>query len=219
MTLRVPRRNSLAALDLRPTGDGWAPLPATTYDLAPTPTGAVDSSKYVMDTVERAEIGAVDAVTAAGVHDGERVALGLSWDDHSRDDAVTDGTEFVDKVAVAFPLAEGASVMTMGSERAPVNAWYWRADRAGPYDVLAEGYGDVQRREPTASGLTAAATYRDGRWHVTFERALAADGRYYDFTADPHAVAVAVWEGSNGERGPLKAFSGEFGALELEGVA
>lgn len=219
MTLRIPHRTSLSQLDLRPTGAAWQTLPSTTYDLAGTPTGAVDSSKYVMQAVDGEAVGAVDRVEAAGVHDGDRLIVRLSWADTTCDETVADGTDYVDKAAIAFPLAEGASVMTMGSERAPVNAWYWRADRCVPLDVLAMGYGDVNRREATVSGLGVRADYRDDRWHVVFRRSLTAEGRHVDFTRHPHAAAVAVWDGANAERGPLKAYSGEFTAFELEGVS
>ena len=43
---------------------------------------------------------------------------------------------------MAFPLAEGAPLVSMGAPGAGVNAWYWRADeKDAGRNVVAEGIG------------------------------------------------------------------------------
>lgn len=215
--MKVRRIDDVERDAFGPCGDGWHDVPTRRFDLEPVPNDAVDSSPYVMDTVERAAFGSVDSIHAGAVHDEERIAVNLRWADETRDVSIDGAAAFVDKVAIAFPLAEAASVMTMGSNRAPINAWYWRADRSVPLDVLASGFGDVCRRDPVESGLTSEARWEDGHWHVTFRRSLSIDDDgYVDISDRTHGVAVAVWNGSNDERGPLKAYSGEFATITVE---
>lgn len=215
--MKVSSFDDLASGDLGPWGADWRAVSNRRFELESVPNDAVDSSPYVMDTFERSSFGSVGSVEARAVHDGDHIAVNLRWEDDTRDASIEDTAQFVDKAAVAFPLADAASIMTMGSTTAPVNAWYWRADRSRPFDVLARGFGDVRRREPAESGLTADARYDRNRWAVTFHRALSVDGDdYVDLTDGPHGIAVAVWDGSNDERGPLKAYSGEFDRITVE---
>lgn len=207
--MRVEPVEELSGFD--PTGDGWSTVDETTITLRPVPVNAVDTSRYVRDTVREDDIGAVSAVTIGAVRTPSEIGVRLCWADESAETTVTDSTEFADKAAIAFPLSPGASVMTMGSTQAPINAWYWRADRPQPYDVLAEGLGHTTRREPTTSGLETEATHDGSHWRVVFRRSLhSPGGDYVDLERGVGGYAVAVWEGRNRERGPLKAFSGEF---------
>ena len=85
--------------------------------------------------------------------------------------------DFPDRAALLFPL----------SKDAPVNIWYWRADRP------------------------KAARHRDGRWSVVFARGLAAGKEAASFSVGGKVnVALAVWQGVSAERGGLKAFSPEW---------
>lgn len=205
-------------LDSVPWDDGrWERAPTFPLPLTPVPTGSIDPSKYVRDTVPERSIGAIEEVRLQGMMNDRTLALRLEWRDETPDRTVESGAGFVDKAAVMFPLREGASVMSMGSPEAPVNIWYWRADGSGPYDVLAQGMGTTERRGADLGGLSCDAAHDGDRWHVVFRRALSAadetvvglDGRR------SIGVALAVWEGSNRERGPLKAYSGEFRELIL----
>ncbi|MDY7082121.1 MAG: ethylbenzene dehydrogenase-related protein [Halobacteria archaeon] len=201
-----------------PNSGVWDETPSYEVTMAPVPVNSVDTSKYVRDTIAENDIGAVGEIGVEGVHDGERVAIKMSWRDASRNDKVDSTSDFADKASVAFPVSEGASVMTMGSERAPLNAWYWRADRTEPYDVLAKGFGSTERREPVESGLRCSSEYDAGGWNVVFSRRLAIGSEEYANISRRTEVAFAVWEGSNRERGPLKSYSGEFRGLVLEGL-
>ena len=79
--------------------------------------------------------------------------------------------DFPDGAALLFPLSKDASLI-MGSKDAPVNIWYWRADRP------------------------KAARRRDGRWSVVFARALAAGKETASISVGGKVnVALAVWQG------------------------
>lgn len=214
--MKVERVDEVAA-EIGPGAALWGDVQANELTLAPVPLTAVDTSKYVRETMDETDIGAVDELTVRAAHDGQRLAINLEWPDASCDDTVTDASAFADKAAVAFPLARGASIMTMGSTAAPINAWYWRADRSAPYDVLARGIGRTERREAVESGLSCRSRYRDGEWGVVFSRRFAGSDSFADFTTEPPAgVAFALWEGGNDERGPLKSYSGEFKPFNME---
>lgn len=215
--MRIARTDRVGLDEFGPLADRWTEARAETITLVPVPVQAVDTSRYVRDAHTEADVGAVEEVTARGVYDGEALAISLRWRDETRNDHVEDSTEFADKAAVAFPLAPGASIMTMGSDRAPLNAWYWRADRSEPYDVIARGLGDTERREGAVSGLRCRAAHGDGRWHVVFTRPVGpSEDEFVDLASTPPGIAFAVWEGQNAERGPLKSYSGEFRNLVIE---
>jgi complex iron-sulfur molybdoenzyme family reductase subunit gamma len=106
----------------------------------------------------------------------------------------------------------------MGSPEKPVNAWFWMADEVEPFDVLARGYATSQRRSPSVSGLVATSYHENDNWTIVFQRPLKAPDENY-VSIEPGtqaAIALAVWEGSNKERGGQKAVSGDFMALSIE---
>ena len=116
-----------------------------------------------------------------------------------------------------FPTVAGVSAVTMGAAGKPVNAWYWRADKAKPYEVLAQGFRFVERQKDNAgSDLAVAADYADGYWSVVFRRSLGARNGLVRFAPGKQSgIAFAVWAGANKERSGRKAFSGDFMPLVL----
>lgn len=212
--MRLASVDAIDADELTPDDEVWETVDDEAVTLTPVPLNAIDTSTYIRDALSEDDIGAVEEVRASCIHDGTTVAIRLSWEDASRDTVIEDTDEYVDKAAVAFPIEPGASIMTMGSERAPINAWYWRADRTQPYDVIGRGFARTERRDPGQSGLQSTAQYSEDTWSVVFTRTMGADGDEFADLADlPTGISFAVWEGSNRERGPLKAYSGEFKRL------
>jgi complex iron-sulfur molybdoenzyme family reductase subunit gamma len=102
-----------------------------------------------------------------------------------------------------------------------VNAWQWRADmpEGTGRNVTAEGLGTSM--ESPRNILRTGSLWKAGHWAVVFSRALhttEADGGGAEFTpASESKVAFAVWNGSNGERAGIKAFSQTWLALKIEG--
>lgn len=72
---------------------------------------------------------AAAAVGVRALHDGETLALLISWDDPTPAWSVLRNQEFADAVAVQFPLATSTAHFSMGSAAGRVNIWHWRADR------------------------------------------------------------------------------------------
>jgi DMSO reductase family type II enzyme heme b subunit len=194
-----------------PTSPLWDECSQYTIPLQPVPTKAVTTSKYVRETIPETRIGKVREIRVNVITDGEMVAIRLEWEDAIRNDKIENYRDFVDACGVMFPIKPEASVMTMGSQDSPINVWYWRADGRF-YDVISKGLGTTQRRRPEISGLRCLWDYVGTTWIVVFARPATADGvEFADLTPPKDTgIAFAVWEGSNRERGPLKAYSGDF---------
>jgi len=110
--------------------------------------------------------------------------------------------------------------MVMGQPGAAVNAWYWRADEpTAAREISAEGLGTS---EPLpGSTLRANGRWRSGRWSVVLARSLQGGDAARAAQLQPGldtGFGVAIWDGSNQERGGIKAFSGEWQPLSLEGT-
>jgi len=198
-------------------GAAWAGLDGIGIDLIPAPVAmALSVSSQLALSQNHGKVRRVEARLA---HNGETLSVRLSWQDAQKDDRIEDLDRFVDGAAVLFPLLEEANPFTMGDAQRPVNAWFWRADREEPFDVIARGYSTSQRRPASSSQLEASALYRDGEWHLVFQRPLQpTSGEFARFApGQPAKIAFAIWEGSNAERSGQKAVSGAFLDLELEG--
>lgn len=192
----------------------WNGIPGEAVALAPAPVALTrDVSAFLALSADH---GRVRAVQVAALHNGEAIALRLSWAVAEPSDAIRDLDQFVDGAAALFPLARDANAMTMGAAGKPTNAWYWKAGKRDPYDVIAEGFGTSDRRAPEATGLSVSAGYAGGRWQVIFRRPLSGAGNSITFVPGKStAIAFAVWEGRNRDRSGRKSVSGEFMPLHV----
>ena len=105
----------------------WNGLETRFLYMAPTPhNGHTDNKKFSPYLEKSTDHGTVRELSVVGVHNGDSLALRLSWPS-GKNDKIADLDQFVDGVAVMFPLTSKASAVTMGSKGDPVNAWYWKA--------------------------------------------------------------------------------------------
>jgi len=208
--------DSKALLD--PASPEWEKVPVETISMGGTPL-ANQPSRYIRSVWADRPIGEARFLGVRAVHNGQDLLFRLEWRDESRD-VDFKGRGFPDGAAVLFPLNGDAPLADMGSEKAPVNAWFWRADQPeAARNVQAHGIGTVEDTEK--SRIAARAGWKDGTWFLVFSRPLAvADqkGEAVQLAAGGSTkVAFAVWEGSKGERGGIKAFSKQWRELNLEG--
>lgn len=200
-----------------PDSPRWSRVEETAITLSPSPVQLVRAvSPYMSRTIGH---GKVDEIKVKACHNGTTFSIWLSWVDPEQDDGLSDLDRFPDAAAVMFPLQAGASAITMGEPGKEVNGWFWRADEAQPFDVIAAGYATSQRRKALESGLSSQVSYSSGRWRLVFQRPLVA--MKSDLVALANGtetgIAFAVWEGSNSERAGQKAVSGEFSKLLIDG--
>ncbi len=212
----VPRVDLEALLD--PNAAIWSQVKTTTLEMIGTPVGLQPTGAIRAAWMDK-KIGVVGRATVAAVHDGTNLVFRLEWESASEGRTTSDNDEFPDAAAILLPVTEGAIVMTMGAPGAPVNAWYWRGDTEQGRNVVAEGLGSS--RTADTSAVRTRSQWKDGRWQVVIARAMSlesAESGVQLAPGDATGFAVAVWEGSNGERAGIKSFSGDWQALQIDAL-
>lgn len=114
-----------------------------------------------------------------------------------------DVDRFVDAAAVLAPTVADAPWMTMGAPGKAVEGALWRADRDELIGVHAEGLGSVER-SAVPNAWRAEAAWKAGQWRVDFEL----DG--WSVLDARKQLAIAIWQGIEGERGGLKSVSSDW---------
>jgi mono/diheme cytochrome c family protein len=178
---------------------------------------------------------AVDAVEVQALHDGEELALRLTWHDRSRSpdpgwaewqarvleamepkegDPAEPGPR-PDRFVVQFPTTIPDGMMRpfflMGDGRNPVYLWLWRSDVDAPTRATARGIGTEQPMD--TGGLTADAHWEEGRWQLVLRRSVRTAEPTEDLqfeTGVSIPVAFFAWDGDNGEDGTRGSVSSWF---------
>lgn len=213
-------KRTSASLDqmLDPVGVAWSAIAGEALPMAATPL-ANQPSDYIRASRDERQIGRVKNLLVQSAHNGTDIFFRLTWEDADRDIDVSDNDRFPDGCGILMPLNGGEpAIDEMGSEEAPVNAWFWRADSAdAAHNTLARGLGTTEFTERCS--IRAKSLWGNGAWAVVFARPLRVPGQEAETTqlapGDTVQVGFAVWEGSNGERAGLKSFSKEWRELQL----
>lgn len=82
----------------------------------------------------------VSSVSVQAVHDGERIAFRMVWDDSTRDVEAGRPDAYRDSAAIQFPVGAAAPSICMGAAGQLSNIWHWKADWQEDLDV---GFQDV----------------------------------------------------------------------------
>ncbi len=206
------------AIPLDPNSPTWADVQGVDVQLA--------SQALVYPVAPTAES---RTLLVRALHNGTHVAFYLEWSDDTRDVAAPGVLDtFPDAVAIQFPTRLGQlPYICMGMVDNPVNIIYWKAGVGAENLVAGAGYGlspeqrdalglarspvsPVELLPPNAQVVTAVATYAQGTWRVVMVRPTASVHPLMAqlVPGQPISTAFAVWDGSKGERGGLKATSG-----------
>lgn len=73
--------------------------------------------------------GAVSEVTVQALHDGQTLAVRLSWPDATGDQHALRSESFADAVAMELYQGDAEPFLGMGNPASPVDVWFWDADR------------------------------------------------------------------------------------------
>lgn len=111
-----------------------------------------------------------------------------------------DVDRFVDAAAVLAPTVADAPFMTMGAPGKAVAGALWRPDREELIGIRAEGLGTVERQAPP-QGWRANAEWKAGRWRLEFTLPG------WSVLDVRQQLAVAIWQGAEGDRAGLKSVS------------
>jgi mono/diheme cytochrome c family protein len=88
----------------------------------------------------------IEGLVVQALHNGDELAIRLSWIDGSADDRAVRHHEFRDAVAIQFSLSDDPPFyMGDPTEHGGVNIWFWKADR---HRNIVEGYQDVDSAFP-----------------------------------------------------------------------
>ena len=168
----------------------------------------------------------VDGVWVQAAHDGETVAVRVSWSDPNnspdplwadfksqvislmqpKDGDPQDEGPTPDQLMVQFPMQmpEGMEMpfFLRGDNRRPVYLWQWQSDRDSALEGEARGVG-TEAFQSEGQDLTVDVSHADGQWQVMFTRPLVTeDEGDLDFvTGEAIPMALFAWDGDNGESG------------------
>jgi len=183
-----------------PTAAAWDEVPVSEFKLSPQ----VHWPDRLLDAT-------VKSVKVRGLHDGERVAILLEYQDPTEDAADAAALEFMVGGKKAH-FAHGQEMLQV--EGGPVNIWYWKHASGKAVDMSAKGFGTLKPQ--THQDVAAKGVWQDGTWRVVFSRSLETSSKEQDVQILPGEwsdVAFAMWDGKmlvSGERkekGSQKAVS------------
>ncbi len=194
----------------------WSNGNEYTIEMASTPL-ANQPSPYIKATRDEKELGKVAQVVLKTLHNGKDIFFRLRWKSKEANLTIGDLNTFPDGVALLFPMKDGKDtpIKEMGTQEAPTNAWYWRADFENkPKNQVSEGLSTSLYTDD--SSIFANSAWKDGEWTVIVGRAFEAPEQAIQIAAGgKKSIGIAAWEGSAGERGGVKAFSKEWRDLVL----
>lgn len=175
----------------------------------------------------------VRGVWVQALHDGQELALLVSWTDPSAspdpdwadfgqrmietmgpgDEGAATASGAPDQLVVQFPvtLSDGMErpYFLQGDTRRPTNTWTWRSDVPDAFESIARGMGTAVPQPDGEQHVRAEAEHSDGEWRVLFVRSLDTGGAEDLVFPVGQTVPVAfqAWDGDNGESGNQGAVS------------
>ena len=202
--------NSASSIDqlLDPQASAWQQIKASSISLEGTPA-AMQPTAAIRETWSDKTIGSVSNVSVQAIHNGKELAFRLEWDAPNHKVDHGDNSIFPDGAAIAFPVVENAPVM-MGAPKMPINIWFWRANENGngrQIDAQGIGTSDTINQGVVKSN----GSWNNGKWSVVIARAMQVQSEEPAAQLQPGDEAkfsVAIWDGSNQERGGIKSYSG-----------
>lgn len=206
-----------ALLDL--DADSWAKAKTWTIEMTATPL-ANQPSPYIKATRDQNEFGKVKSLDTKVLHNGRELFFHFKWASAEPNYEIGDLNVFPDGVSVLFAIKDGVAcpIKEMGTKDSPTNAWFWRADFDNkPKNQIAHGLATTAYTD--RSSIVANSRWKDGKWEVIMGRAFKVDQEGEESVelrvGSGKRIGFAAWEGANGERGGVKAFSKEWKELVI----
>lgn len=197
--------------------DIWSRINGQKIETAATPL-ANQPSPYIKATFDEKKIGAVKEIWIKALHNQKSIFFCLNWQSKTPNYEIGDVGIFPDAVAVLLPFKdpEKTQIKEMGSKEYPTNSWYWRPDfDEKPKNQVAHGLSTSLYTETTS--IVSVSEWKDGSWVVVMGRPMKVKEEAVNVTPGTKtAIGIAVWEGANGERGGVKAFSKEWREMIID---
>jgi len=84
-----------------------------------------------------------EILTVKDIHDGQKIAIRLTWEDDSHDHTAIRPQDFRDAVAVEFALTDDPPFFGMGQRGQFVNLWMWKSERQADLEVAFQDIDQV----------------------------------------------------------------------------
>ncbi|MBU1170115.1 MAG: hypothetical protein KKD44_11175 [Proteobacteria bacterium] len=179
-------------------------------------------SPYIKGVYDEKKIGAVKELSVFSVHNTENIFFYFEWSSSNPNREIGDINVFPDGLGVLFPFGaiDQTQIKEMGSKEYPTNSWYWRPDfKEKPKNQVAHGLSTSTYTKK--SSVQSHSSWNNKAWRLVMSRPLKVSGKDEETVefkpGGTIGIGFAVWEGNNGERGGVKAFSKEWRELVLEG--
>ncbi|MBU0996315.1 MAG: hypothetical protein KJ737_27770 [Proteobacteria bacterium] len=195
----------------------WSQGNRFTVEMATTPL-ANQPSPYIKATYDENAIGLIKELKMMSCHNSEQVFFYFEWKSETPNFEIGNIGTFPDAVAILLPFkdSEKTPIKEMGTKDFPTNGWYWRPDfEEKPKNQVAHGLAtSIYTKD---SSLFSTSKWENGLWKVVIGRSLKVNEEAVNFEPGMKTViGFAAWEGGNGERGGVKAFSKEWLEFELQ---
>lgn len=198
----------------------WKGSTMIKVETAATPL-ANQPSPYIKGVYDESKIGAVKELRLSTFHNKEDIFFYFEWTSNKANRQIEDINVFPDGLGILFPFGdiEKTQIKEMGSKEYPTNSWYWRPDfKEKPKNQVAHGLSTSLYTEN--SSIQSHSSWDKATWCLVITRPLKVSGQGEETVelalGGRIGIGFAVWEGSNGERGGVKAFSKEWRELVIE---
>jgi len=142
-------------------------------------------------------------LTVQALHDGQTLAVRMTWGDASADDTAVRTEDFPDKVALQLYQGDEEPFLGMGATDAPVELWLWDASA----DRDQEDFADVEDRYPNMAvdGYPFEEEPEDGPDGLPTGHPAARQAREF----------ITAWEAGNPRSDPTRPLAGS--GLQAQG--
>ena len=106
------------------------------------------------------------SLSVQSLHDGKSISLRMSWADAHADQDAARSEDFEDAVAVELFRGSSEPFFGMGAAGAPIDMWFWDADRQSKLDVENVNPNVVVDIYPLNEVVVATAEYDRGGTHT-----------------------------------------------------
>lgn len=197
----------------------WGAAKELTIEMTATPL-ANQPSPYIKATRDEKEIGKVKELRTKALHNGKGLYFLFEWESAEPNFEIGDVDVFPDGISILFAIKDGddCPIKEMGREDSPTNAWFWRADfDEKPKNQISRGLATTLYTDE--SSIVSNSRWDNGTWRVVMGRIFKVKSKAEESVelkpGKPKRIGFAAWEGSNGERGGVKAFSKEWRELVI----
>lgn len=182
----------------------WSEVGTLQAEAVPTPHSG-QSSRYLQETRQDGNWGAIGAVALSGWQTRRKLSILAEWEAEAPTDNFNGPDSFLDRIAIMFPKTEATPLGNMGSEEDPATIWTWRTDKKLE-KLIARGPGSISSL--SNAGLRADGAWAKGKWRVQITG---------NRPEGPRQFSVALWKGAARERAGLKSFVPDW--IDLSGFA